>query len=190
MSIYDTCSVLENELFKVQLINISDADDLLKVYSDKSALPFFNSDNCNGSNFYCAIKEHIEGAIKYWLWEYTDNKAFVRLSIIDKKTNEAIGTIEMFKRTSDDCYNGLGLMRIDLRSDYENTNTINNILSIVTVPFYELFECSGIITKAPGYAIDRIEALTNNGYVLSDEPLVGQSPKRLYYDYWRIDKEN
>ena len=23
-------------------------DDLLKVYSDKNALPFFNSDNCDG----------------------------------------------------------------------------------------------------------------------------------------------
>lgn len=46
MSIYESCPVLENEKFMLRLFQEEDCDDLLKVYSDKNALPFFNSDNC------------------------------------------------------------------------------------------------------------------------------------------------
>lgn len=45
MSIYKTNPVLENEKFLLRLTENKDCDDLLKVYSDKNALPFFNSDN-------------------------------------------------------------------------------------------------------------------------------------------------
>ena len=58
MNIYEVCPVLESEKFIVRLFDCSDCDDLLKVYSDKNALPFFNSDNCDGDNFYYATKEH------------------------------------------------------------------------------------------------------------------------------------
>ena len=70
MDIYEKCPILENERFKVRLIEEKDADDLLKVYSDINALPFFNSDNCHGSNFYCAVRKDMENTIKYWLLEY------------------------------------------------------------------------------------------------------------------------
>ena len=52
MNIYENCPVLENEKFILRLTEQKDCDDLLKVYSDKNALPFFNSDNCDGDNFY------------------------------------------------------------------------------------------------------------------------------------------
>ena len=42
MNIDETCPVSENEKFKIRLIKNEDCDDLLKVYSDKMALPFFN----------------------------------------------------------------------------------------------------------------------------------------------------
>ena len=37
--------------------------DILKIYSDKNALPFFNSDNCHGDNFYYPTKEKMDSAI-------------------------------------------------------------------------------------------------------------------------------
>ena len=52
MDIYSTCPTWESEQFIVRLLREEDCDDLLKVYSDKNALPFFNSDKSvfvNGS---------------------------------------------------------------------------------------------------------------------------------------------
>lgn len=63
MNIYEKCPVLESEKFIVRLFQNEDCDDLLKVYSDKNALPFFNSDNCDGDNFYYATKERMKEAV-------------------------------------------------------------------------------------------------------------------------------
>ena len=57
MNIYETCPALESEKFVIRLFKDEDVDDLLKVYSDKFALPFFNSDNCDGDNFYIHPKK-------------------------------------------------------------------------------------------------------------------------------------
>lgn len=38
----------------MRFVSEDDTDDLSEVYSDKNALPFFNSDNCDGDNFYYA----------------------------------------------------------------------------------------------------------------------------------------
>ena len=182
MNIYENCPVIENNDFLIRLIDQKDADNLLMVYSDKNALPYFNSDNCNGSNFYCKTKEDIGNAIKFWLIEYYENKAFVRFSIVDKKDEKAIGTIEMFRRESQDYYKDCGLMRVDVRSDYENTQSLYKILSLVVEPFYDWFECSAIATKAPLYAVDRIEALEKMNFQKSPEPMVGKN--MIYGDYW------
>ncbi len=47
-NVYQSCPVLENERFMLRLLEEKDAKELLRVYSDKRALPFFNSDNCHG----------------------------------------------------------------------------------------------------------------------------------------------
>ena len=83
MNIYETCPTLESEKFIIRLFKDDDCDDLLKVYSDKNALPFFNSDNCNGDNFYYSTKERMIDAIGFWHMSY-ENGWFVRLSIFDK----------------------------------------------------------------------------------------------------------
>ena len=57
--IYEKCQVLESRRFLLRLVEDQDCDDLLKVYSDKNALPFFNSDNCDGDNFYYPTKERM-----------------------------------------------------------------------------------------------------------------------------------
>ena len=40
MSIYEQCPILENDDFILRLFDFEDLYDLLKVYSDKHALPF------------------------------------------------------------------------------------------------------------------------------------------------------
>ena len=46
------CPAFEDGKYLLRFVEEHDADDLLEVYSDKNALPFFNSDNCDGDNFY------------------------------------------------------------------------------------------------------------------------------------------
>ena len=50
--IYTSVPTFENDNFILRFVQKDDANDLLAVYSDKNALPFFNSDNCHGDNFY------------------------------------------------------------------------------------------------------------------------------------------
>ncbi|MDE6584685.1 MAG: hypothetical protein K2K15_04710, partial [Anaeroplasmataceae bacterium] len=64
MNIYENCPSLENADFLIRFIEGADAEDLLHVYSDKLALPFFNSDNCHGSNFYITNMTDMRNTIK------------------------------------------------------------------------------------------------------------------------------
>lgn len=182
-NVYEACPVLENERFLLRLIEERDAKDLVKVYGDKNALPFFNSDNCNGDNFYNLTEAGMSEAIKYWLLEYA-GKGFVRFAICDKKSGETVGTIEFFKRVSEDYYNGCGVLRLDVGIDYEKQEAITEILSIMIPKAYELFDCTTIITKAPVYAVERIEALQKSGFEKSEKPLIGGHDGKQYYDYW------
>lgn len=187
MDIFENCPALENDKLLIRLIEDRDAEDLLQVYGDKFALPFFNSDNCHGSNFYCRSMEDMANTIKYWLIEYHDYKGFVRFTIIDKKQGKAVGTIEMFRRRAADFYNDCGILRLDLRTDYEETAFICDVLALIREPFYDWFACSKIAAKAAVYAVDRIEALKKMGFVRSEEPLIGEH-NIAYYDYWIIEK--
>lgn len=46
IDVYEQIPVMENEKFLLREIEDGDAEHLLKVYSDKNAVPLFNSDNC------------------------------------------------------------------------------------------------------------------------------------------------
>lgn len=182
--VYKRCPSFENESFLLRLVELSDCNDLLAVYSDKKAVPFFNSDNCGGDDFYYTTAERMTEAIKYWLWEY-GRKGFVRWTIVDKSTNQAIGTIELFRRMADDYFTNCGLLRLDLRSDYEKADIIKNILSIITPPTFTLFSCDKIATKAVEGAKERRKALANCGFSMSGEKLIGHDGT-LYSDYFVI----
>ncbi|WP_167956179.1 GNAT family N-acetyltransferase [Anaerosporobacter faecicola] len=184
--VYEQCPIIENEQYLLRLIEEKDAKDLFAVYSDKNALPFFNSDNCHGDNFYMSKEEYVVEAIKYWKMEY-DRRGFVRFTIVDKKENKAIGTIELFRREADDFFTDCGLLRLDLGSKNENKNTIQAILALIDESVLESFHCSFLATKAPNYAVERIEALKESGYSLSKECLVGNDTQ--YRDYWIKYKE-
>lgn len=183
-SVYVSCPEFENKRFLLRFISIDDCDDLLKVYSDNKAVPLFNSDNCGGDDFYYKTHERMKEALDYWKFEY-DRKGFVRWSIIDKKDNSAIGTIELFNRESKDYFNNCGLLRLDLRSDYETKDNIIDILKIIIDKTYQMFECSMIATKALPIAKERMNALKELGFLPAENKLIGHDGTE-YSSYYFI----
>lgn len=185
--VYENCPAFENDKFLLRFSQLDDAGDLVSVYSDKNALPFFNSDNCHGDNFYYPNEDRMRQAIKFWLSSYS-SKWFVRWTIIDKEKHEAIGTIEVFHRSANDDFNHVGVLRLDLKSEYETSEEIFTIMNLIVPPTFDLFECEEIITKVPVYAVERIEAMKRVGFKKSTKLLVGTMDGYAYKDYWTINR--
>lgn len=195
---YEKCPIFENETYRLRLVEPSDAPELLAVYSDEKAVPFFNSDNCNGDDFHYTTLERMQGAIEFWLWAYRD-KGFVRWAIIDKKEGQTVGTIELFNRGGNaqnpadqekprDYFHNCGLLRLDLRSDYERTDKIREILSLIVPPTFEMFACQMIATKIPPAAALRKAAAEQLGFAFSQEKLIGGEDGKVYGDYFVLLK--
>lgn len=146
-------------------LEVRDTSDLLSVYSDEKSVPLFNSDNCNGDDFHYTSLERMQHAVEFWLWSYT-NKYFVRFSIIDKRIQKVIRTIELFHRDSKDYFNRYGLLRLDLKSDYD------------------LFDCDMVATKIPTFAGERKAAAVQNGFFATDKALVGGDDGKVYTNYY------
>lgn len=180
---YEKCPVYENENYLLRLVEESDAQDLLLVYSDEKAVPLFNSDNCNGDDFHYTSLERMQSAVEFWQQAH-QNKWFVRWTIIDKNSRQAVGTIELFNRSADDYFNDCGLLRLDLRSDHERTDHIVDILSLIVPPTFELFECRMIATKVPLFAAERKAAVEKLGFTLSEEAMIGSNDGVRYTDYY------
>ena len=186
MNVYDSCPTFEDERFLLRFVKQEDADNLLKVYSDKNALPFFNSDNCDGDNFYYPDSERMKNAINFWMRSY-QTKWFVRWTILDKNISDAIGTIEMFHRIADDDFNHVGVMRLDVRSGYEKADILKNLFELSIPSAYDLFDCNEIITKIPVYAVERINAAQSCGFTKSEKLLIGTNDHYAYNCYWVIE---
>lgn len=172
IDVYQKCPTFESEHYLLRMVKNEDKADLLKVYSDEKSVPFFNGDNCGGDDFHYTTERRMEQAIEYWLWEY-GRKGFVRWAIVSKTSNEVIGTIELFHRESNDYFTNCGLLRLDIRSDYETAGEIVNILKLIIGPTYTLFHCDKIATKAIEEATERISALKALGFEPSNEKLIG-----------------
>lgn len=179
---YVNCPVFENQNYLIRLIMPSDDRDLFLVYSDEKAVPFFNSDNCS-SEFHYTQLEHMQGAIEFWLQEYR-RRRFVRWTIIDKRIPQAVGTIELFNRHAGDYFDNCGLLRLDLRSDYEHEEEILEILSMIIQPAFALFDCGMIATKIPAFAGERKKAAERAGFSYSEEKLIGGDDRKVYQDYY------
>ncbi len=187
ISPYEKCPVFENENYCLRLIDASDAQDLFLVYSDEKAVPYFNSDNCNGDTFHYTLQEHMQGAIAAWQQEYK-NHGFVRWTILDKKTQHAVGTIELFRRRADDYFNDCAILQLDLRSDYERESAIYELLSLIVPQTCELFACQMIATKVKPFAAARRAAVEKLGFAASTEILVGGHDQKRYTDYYVLHK--
>lgn len=187
MNPYETCPTFENENFVLRLVDSTDAADLLLVYSDEKAVPYFNSDNCDGDDFHYTSLERMQSAIAFWQSAYQGH-GFVRWAIIDKSIHHAIGTIELFNREAKDYFNNCGLLRLDLRSDYERKESILEILHLIIKPAFELFDCKIMATKIPQFAPERKMAVEQLGFAESTEKLVGGNDQKVYMDYYVLHR--
>ena len=177
MSPYQNCPIYANDRYLLRLVKAADAPDLLKVYSDEKSFPLFNADNCYGDDFRYETPARMQEAIDFWLREYGEEK-YVRWTILDCLTDAAVGTIELFNRSADDFFNNCGILRLDLRSDYERSEPIASILALILANAFSLFDCTMIATKCPPFAAERRKALANLGFVRTDEALIGHDGTR------------
>ena len=86
--VYKNCPIYEDKDYTLRLVRLEDKVDLLKVYSDEKAIPFFNGDNCGGDDFHYTTENRMEQAIEYWLWEYS-RQGFVRWTIVSKAAHDS-----------------------------------------------------------------------------------------------------
>lgn len=188
MDLYKTCPALESRRFLLRFVEEGDSTDLFAVYSDKNALPFFNSDNCDGDNFYYDTPERMGDAVRFWLSSY-ENGWFIRWSIVDRAAAKVIGTVEACQRVSDsnDPFNGAGILRIDVKSGCETQDILAEVGGLIVPTLFEGFGCGIIITKAPIYAVERIQALRRLGFAKSEHLLVGKTGY-AYDGYWELGR--
>lgn len=165
---YKIGTTYESDKFYYRQVKISDAQSLLACYSDERAVSLFNSDNC-ASDFYYRRKIEMINCIKFWNSEYK-SKYYIRYAVIDKNSKIAIGTLEFFaKKTSHSEYGRVGVLRIDLCTEYESQEMINDILIMVEENFVRDFDVDVIITKAIPLAFERIDSLRGNSYKKIEE---------------------
>ena len=182
MNVYEQCPVLKSEHFLLRMVQKEDCKDLLKVYSDLQAVLLFNSDNCHGDDFHYQTEEQMMKAIEFWLFSY-HNRYFVRWTIVDQTTGEGIGTVELFARDALDGVKNTGLLRLDLRSDYERLDALKELLHLLQEPACRLFDSESVTTKASSSAVVRRKALLESGYYEVSHPLIGHDGRK-YYDYF------
>jgi RimJ/RimL family protein N-acetyltransferase len=183
---YERCPIYVSKSFIFRMVEEKDAEDLLECYSNSESAKLFNSDNCTSDFIYKSLEE-MKNCIKFWIDQYNE-KYYVRFSIIDKLNNKAIGTIEFFAKPVD--YNGIfkvGVLRLDLVSQYENEETIAEILEIVNNNFYDDFEVKHVITKAIPIATQRIAALEKESYIkLEDKTIVPYDSYFIRYEHYEV----
>ena len=188
--VYEFCPMFENQKYVLRPVDEKDLKDLHKVYSDKNAVPFFNVDNCHGDDFYYETIERMKQAIDFWSFSYK-NRYFVRWTIFDKSVGHGVGTIELFHRDSEkDFFNNCGLLRLDLRSDYEKSTEIENILSLIIPKAFDLFDCGKIATKCWKNARERKIALEKFGFSSTSHKLIGESEEYDNYFVLEITEKN
>ena len=182
MNVYEKLPTVESEHFLLRGVVMEDAKDLLKVYSDEKAVPFFNGDNCHGDDFHYTTLERMKEAIGFWQFSY-DNGYFVRWAIVCKEINEAVGTIELFHREDEIAdYDNCGLLRLDLGSDFEKADAIAEILTLAAKLTFDLFG-DKVVTKVKANATERLAAVKKLGFVLPKVALKGNAGE-LFDDYF------
>lgn len=164
---YQQCPKYDRTHFIVRLVEENDAVGLLECYSDVKAQPIFNSDACTGD--FCINRlEDMRNCINAWIGCY-ERQEFIRFSIIDKNTNVAVGTIEMFGMVGAYKVNR-GILRVDILSKYENETYLSEIFGLCKTEFFDVFAVEQIVTKAIPMAECRIKSLLGLGFEPYDFP--------------------
>ncbi len=179
ISVYQSCPVFITHHYTLRLVRREDAPGLLKVYSDKQAQDYFNSDNCTSDFRYATLAE-MQQCVDMWIRSY-QHWDFVRWTILHN--DQPIGTVEMFRRGDGADGEGEGILRIDVGRRFEFTNVFDEILHSMLPELHEHFGCRHILTKALPYMEQRRVALILHGFVPCKRPLVGDNGIE-YSHYW------
>ena len=113
----------------------------------------------------------MQETIGYWI-DFYHKQYFVRFSIVNNATEEAVGTIEGFRGET-------GVLRVDICSEYEKACYLSELFSFASDNFHAFFGNEYLVTKAISKATERREALTENGWEIIDT-------YRGYHDYYGI----
>ena len=170
MNAYIECPTVRTKSFTIRLINEEDCNSIFKCYHDKSAVELMNDDNCD-FGFYSDSLEKMSETIHYWL-DFYKKQYFIRFSIVDNATGEAVGTIEGFGGET-------GVLRVDIASAYEKVSYLSEIFIFAKDYFYEIFGNDYLVTKAISKAVDRRQALKINKWD-------NINTFRGYQDYYKI----
>lgn len=157
----------ESEHFILRQVKKEDAPELLRCYSDPAAVELMNSDNCV-SGFLFQTLEEMERAIHFW---NNDVWAYARPAVIDRASGEAVGTLEVFGGDT-------GVLRVDLRRDYETPEVLRELYTLAVERFPGDFPMGAMVTKAVPEAVARREVLKELGFS-------GPEGFREYEDYYR-----
>lgn len=179
IDIYKECPVYQAGHVTLRLIREDDAYDLLRCYCDDRAAVYFNTDYSHEKTFCFHTLERMKAAIYYWLFAY-EKRWFVRFSIVANRTGEKIGTVEMNNRREEEIFSDAGLLRIDLQSQFEQTDYLDEILDIATRNFYQDFGVNILLTKVVPEAVLRIQSLLKQEFVPVFEKRFGEHYYQKY----------
>lgn len=157
-NVYEKCPVYETESFILRKVELTDAQDLLKCYSDKENVAKLNADHCT-SDFYYTTLEQMEGCIRFWLKEY-EKHYYVRFAVVPKAVAHAIGTVEIFGGEN-------GVLRIDLAAEYITEQSYAELVTLAKEQFAEDFGVGSIKIKTANIP-ERVAWLERLGFVPSE----------------------
>lgn len=184
---YEVCAEIENKQFLLRLVKEEDSGELLRVYSDQAAVALMNRDTCV-NDFYVTSPEEMQEMIRFWIAEH-GLRYYVRWSIVDKRSWRVVGTTELYHREAEDFFDDCGILRLDLRRDYERADEIAEILSLVLQRGWELFGYRKVAAKAIPAATERISALCSLGFVPTEEKLIGTNGCE-FGSYFVLERED
>ncbi len=156
----------ETERFLLRQVEEADAPALLKCYADPAAVARMNEDNCM-RGFLCETEEALRAYIRIW-----QSEDYARPAVIDKATGEPVGTLEIFGGE-------IGVLRVDLRADYETPETLRELYTLAMEWFPKDFPMGAMVTKASVKAPHRRA-------VLKELRFSGPESFRGYEDYYRM----
>lgn len=155
MNIYKDCPTVSKDNLTFRLLEQSDSESLFECYHDKNAVELMNDDNCD-FGFFSESLDKMAETVWYWI-DFYKKQFFVRFALVDNNTNKAVGTVEGFNAE-------IGVLRIDIKPEYEREDCISEILSFAEENFYEYFGNEYLVTKAIPKAEQRISALQSHGW--------------------------
>ncbi len=179
MDVYTNCPHFIAQAYTLRPVCMEDAPGLLKVYQDKTAHDYFNTDNLPTDLRYAKLSE-MENCIRMWM-RAREKREYIRWTIF--RDGRPAGTLEM--RRLDDGHDGRGrgVLRIDMMSRYEFSDVFDDIMRTTLPELHTLFDSNRIMIKSLPFMVRRRLALVLHGFMPCKDILIGDTGIE-YGNYW------